>query len=343
MVGICFYDNITELAANSCLPEFLRNFHVSFYKPQNFGWKEALGKIDWICLLNPQYPAAIKILRKLRKDPAGFSCPVFHLHPFTDRDITRYTNGGLGDEARFRKVLRVRDTLRKMKRDLLAIQDTEQRTFAQFLLFVSTHKVKRLTPVFSKRTLEGYTYPIASQFWGENQLCALARLAESGILHTQIHDKINRCPSCTSWMVNIRDACPTCDSLAIERSDLIHHFRCAYLGPSANFTSTDDGLVCPKCRASVYHEGRDHDRPGDVFLCTSCDGMFKTPLYNAKCFHCDSVCRVNELHQDPIYAYRVDRAKAWSALEDLLGDLTPIAQRENLPVPFQTINQPRVA
>lgn len=70
------------------------------------------------------------------------------------------------------------------------------------------------------------------------------------------------------------DHCPRCNSPQLEGFSTIHHFCCAYVGPSYDYGSENGQLSCPKCRETLRQEYVDYEIVGFCGRCDTCDAEF---------------------------------------------------------------------
>jgi hypothetical protein len=98
---------------------------------------------------------------------------------------------------------------------------------------------------------------------------AAERLANRGLLTRRFVDRFHACTGCGSSRLNVREECASCRSPNLQETALIHHFKCANQAPEEQFRSRTH-LVCPKCRGTLRHYGKDYDKPGNVLMCARC-------------------------------------------------------------------------
>lgn len=61
-----------------------------------------------------------------------------------------------------------------------------------------------------------------------------------------------------------------CGCERVERSPVIHHFLCAYVGPGYDFMRKADEYFCPKCRLAIDKCGGDSEVIGYSLSCNDC-------------------------------------------------------------------------
>lgn len=64
--------------------------------------------------------------------------------------------------------------------------------------------------------------------------------------------------------------CPKCHFEATFVEPVIHHFLCAYVGPTSDFAAYDDGACCPKCSHKISKTSDDWEPIGFSLTCRSC-------------------------------------------------------------------------
>ena len=64
--------------------------------------------------------------------------------------------------------------------------------------------------------------------------------------------------------------CVECGSPACSVHPVFHHFICAYVGPSYDFTKSEEGYLCPKCKRTLTVTGNDWEILGDCKFCRNC-------------------------------------------------------------------------
>jgi CheY-like chemotaxis protein len=142
-------------------------------------------------------------------------------------------------------------------------------------------------PIPNPRAPRGYRYGLAGleDGGGVSEHDILASLEALSCVSGGVVDVVRLCPDCESPLLNCREACPSCSSVRIDITDLIHHFRCANVGPEKAFSSGKK-LVCPKCREELRHIGVDYERPSETFSCPDCGDAFTEPAVEVLCFSC---------------------------------------------------------
>ena len=128
----------------------------------------------------------------------------------------------------------------------------------------------------------GYRYPEVEEIIkmdSSKTIDFLENLCNMGILKKEIYDMELRCPTCNSSNISVNYICPYCASFSIQRTLLIEHKVCGYLG-----TSQRESSVCPKCGKKIL-EGEYRDA-GSIYECKSCKKQIETPFVSHWCREC---------------------------------------------------------
>ena len=168
---------------------------------------------------------------------------------------------------------------------------------------------------------------------------AAARLERRGLLSKTFVDRFHACASCGSHRLNVREECPSCRSPDIEETALIHHFPCAMQAPEAQFR-TATHLVCPKCRATLRHYGKDYDKPGNVLLCAACGAWNSEAAVGFSCLDCGAHVDGEKTPCRDVFAYRLT-PRALKALTLRLGALPAPGVPAPVATALATMGPPR--
>ncbi|MFY0613013.1 MAG: hypothetical protein JXQ99_15900 [Hyphomicrobiaceae bacterium] len=180
-------------------------------------------------------------------------------------------------------------------------------------LFVTARKLEaRYAPQHASGHAYSSLLPVQSV-----QDCA-ERLANTGLLTREHFDRFHVCPRCMSSRLNVREECEKCRSSNVTEAALLHHYRCAYLGPADDFTAADSRLVCPKCRRELRHYGTDHERAGEAIDCANCRHFASAPAIGFLCLDCGSHCDAAAVGTRSVYHYALS-----SAAHDMLQSEVP--------------------
>lgn len=119
-------------------------------------------------------------------------------------------------------------------------------------------------------------------------------LNESYIKPTKFVERIHLCPKCHSSILLFTECCAKCNSSNIHEEDMIHHFRCANIGPESDYVYDND-LRCPKCKHFLKHIGIDYDRPAKVYNCLNCGKSQMSSRIKVICSVCGHTTSPQEL------------------------------------------------
>ena len=171
---------------------------------------------------------------------------------------------------------------------------------------------KNIVPIINRKSLTGYSYTrIEAFFENKNDAYTKSRmlLREAflgGSLARNYVDTSHLCKNCHSGFLNFREICPKCTNHNLKVRNLIHHFRCAYVGIDKDFVLKDK-LACPKCSSELKNLGVDYDKPGKIFLCKNkkCNHEFQDAPVGVHCVDCKTEQSPDELIVKKIYAYEL--------------------------------------
>ena len=169
---------------------------------------------------------------------------------------------------------------------------------------------KQIVPIRSHVSLSGYIHPrIEAHFLsiddGDKYSRLLLREAYYENLLTRDYiDTLHLCHRCGGGFLNYREVCPKCKSHNLRVMPLIHHFRCAYIGPKDDFMYKDQ-MICPKCSSLLLNLGVDYDQPGFTFVCKeeNCKHEFQHPPILASCVECNTDQSPDQLIVRKVYKY----------------------------------------
>jgi hypothetical protein len=184
----------------------------------------------------------------------------------------------------------------------------EAQLIMKMLTLTYTRGRKSLEPIPYVLSAINYAYPgISANFeqTEEHRVFDVLEMAErEGFLTADFYDKTHYCNNCNHGSLNYRSVCPKCSSSNSDTQDIIHHFRCGYVGPMNDFTnSLDDSLNCPKCNKRLRHIGVDYDKPSQLHFCKKCDNKFQDFDVKAKCLNCDFDNHLEGLIEKEIKSY----------------------------------------
>jgi len=132
----------------------------------------------------------------------------------------------------------------------------------------------------------------------------LENLERKGALVAQFLDRVLTCPDCGSPEVFSKYACPKCNSINVEYTELLEHMKCGYMGSKDKFTK-GSSLICPECHIELVDDAIQYRRIGNCYQCEKCGHRFDTP----EVIHFCQQCKRNFTHREAkyikIYAYKI--------------------------------------
>ena len=144
-------------------------------------------------------------------------------------------------------------------------EQDEQRLLAKICRYLAS-RGSSLEPRNSRYSKIGYHYPLVEALSIEHDpifiLKNLDKFYWDNYFKREIIDKVNICYECSSSYLNFSECCSKCSSIDLKSEELVHHFRCAYVGPQSDYEKNEK-LVCPKCNHQLKHIGIDYDKPSE--------------------------------------------------------------------------------
>ena len=173
-----------------------------------------------------------------------------------------------------------------------------------FLSKFLSGEIERLEPEYDPKI--GYHYPLLESILDEssNAETFLNELHTAGILERELYDKIIYCPKCGSANISMRYCCPFCRSFNIEKSSLMEHIRCGYIGMEKDFKKGDK-LVCPRCGEELVKPDVDYRKAGVWCMCNDCRKSFDIPVPTHFCRECHLTFMFEDADYKDVYAYRL--------------------------------------
>ncbi|MBN1141325.1 MAG: hypothetical protein JXB25_05965 [Deltaproteobacteria bacterium] len=162
-----------------------------------------------------------------------------------------------------------------------------------------------LKPVRTAQMRSGFIYPQISCYPGagdQGLWGILDTMKSQGLLSSYFFDKSYFCSRCGCAFLSFREVCSHCGSVNLFQEDLIHHFRCAYVGPQAEYRHGAK-LSCPKCDKDLKHIGVDYDKPSTVYRCNDCGNTCQDADILSWCYHCGKQSLPEEMNQRVIHGY----------------------------------------
>jgi len=174
--------------------------------------------------------------------------------------------------------------------------EPDKRILVKIIRYLVSRQISIL-PINTRNSKIGYTFSLVEDMTIETDsthiINHLSRFTTNNYFSIKTHDRVNTCYECQGSYLNFSECCTKCNSIDLKTEDLIHHFRCAYVGPQSDFVS-DQKLICPKCDHQLKHIGIDYDKPSEIHTCRSCNHSSQETKMKAKCVDC---CKENELDQ----------------------------------------------
>jgi diguanylate cyclase (GGDEF)-like protein len=173
----------------------------------------------------------------------------------------------------------------------------------------------RLEPVTSDTARIGYNYPEISEILEcrpGDEIDLLECLADAGCLNRDLFDKIDLCPFCLHSNLRLRRLCPYCRSSLIMKKEVLHHFRCGWVGIEEETRHGTD-LVCPKCKKHMRHIGVDYERASQSYYCTTCQKIFAQPLEEFLSVPCGRQIAKDGTMMQPVFVYTITPTGAEAA------------------------------
>ena len=203
------------------------------------------------------------------------------------------------------------------------------------LRFISTrgHEFK---PIQSVRNTRGYIYPLLEPLFPKQDqgvLETLEYLADQKLISGQYVSRIYNCTHCGCAFINFYETCPDCASSDLRTEELIHHFKCAYIGEMSDY-KRGQNLVCPKCDRALKHIGVDYDKSSVMYHCNNCQNVFQEPQVMTSCYNCWRVTAPeNQIVRD-IKAYSITALGQNSAQHGMDSLLQIILETKVHAIPF---------
>ncbi|MBC7333887.1 MAG: hypothetical protein H5T85_05475, partial [Actinobacteria bacterium] len=206
--------------------------------------------------------------------------------------------------------------------------DEDRKRAVTLLRFIYTRNKMELKPKPNKLSPTNYYYPPANIFLNTNpgeEIEKLETLEKMGMLSGEVVDRVYLCPSCLTASIRLRELCPSCDSIEIEKIVAMRHEYCSYTGDEEDFKKPQLGIyVCPKCKEEISpDEVKKSKFP--AFLCQFCGNIFKEPEKKFTCSSCKNDYSYEHLLIKDIKSYSIT-AEGIKAAED--GILYDFSERE---------------
>ncbi len=143
----------------------------------------------------------------------------------------------------------------------------------------------------------------------------LKSLTSKGFLSEKNFDSAIFCPHCDSIETYSRYICPQCQSLNVQKVQLLEHPFCGYIGNRREFEEDTD-LVCPKCKTVlgdfIQAQSKTHtDKSkvvrviGSSFTCDKCGSKFEKPQTSHTCKRCGATFTYKEANYEKLPSYEL--------------------------------------
>lgn len=155
------------------------------------------------------------------------------------------------------------------------------------LRYISTRGFE-FKPIQSARNTCGYVYPSLEPLFPKQDIGVLETLeylADQKLISGQYVNRVYNCTHCGCAFLNFFETCPDCTSSDLRTEELIHHFKCAYIGEMSEYQRGHE-LVCPKCDRPLKHIGVDYDKASVMYHCNNCQNVFQEPQVMTSCYNC---------------------------------------------------------
>ncbi len=235
--------------------------------------------------------------------------PIFVGNENLRENVIRQTDGLL-DFEHVETCMQRSTTIGRRIREVQTINSRysfKESALVKTLQFLYTREIDFI-PFRERSAKVGYVFPYLSSLVNDQEsnilLDVLKKGEDEGWLEGNIIDRVNLCKDCYGGYLNFRESCPKCHSIDLVAVELIHHFRCAYIGPASDF-ERGEKLVCPKCDRELRHIGIDYDKPSEISHCRSCGHESQETTMKASCIDCGTVNELQYLQTRPIKEYQM--------------------------------------
>lgn len=272
---------------------------------------------DAVLLYPHDATEALSWSRALRADERFALLPIFSARAF-DGDFAELTDGVFDTVAEI--LGRVSDF--KQRAAMLPARD-HLTCDERLLAFLFLRPDCTLTPRSDWSSASIYRHPLLETFAPpattvEQWLSSLRR--RELLEPLALIDRIRLCSACGGTHLNFVDVCPHCTSIDIAETIFLHCHTCGNVAKQDDYLSRE-GLGCPKCMTRLRHIGVDYDRALEAFLCAECSGRFTEPDVKARCLHCHTLCKTEELQERRIESFRLSDTGELAARTGHIGEL----------------------
>ena len=301
-------------------PDRIRRSGYTFdvFPPLHEGFAvERLREVDAVIFDCRDAPPPLDFIRTVRAhtDQAIYLKPLFLLRAqkkAVDAVTKALTDGRVYDLERLETAVHTTEAIARKDDEFTKSHSVslEDQVLTKLLRYVVSRDEDTIAPIPARNAKMGYAYPLLDvnyKFANEHKsLGALAVAEEEGLLLGEFVDAWYVCSNCSESKIHLREVCPKCGTSDVNEEELVHHFRCAYVGPLSDFTAelNVDELVCPKCERQLEHVGVDYDKPSNIFTCKN-NHTFQDAPVEARCFTCGTETRVEYLTKQVFKQYEL--------------------------------------
>lgn len=272
-----------------------------------------LHAIDGLVIQTEEAKVAKQILNALRSknDPSIYLMPVYLKSNKLFKALGFEVDGYIHKEENRPLAIKFDESIRQRIECIVKVienvEDLMEQRIIKALQYAYTRN-RKLEPYRDRSSSIGYYLPFLSSIIGEKEGIAfmdkLDQLVKGNLLNAQLVGKVNCCNSCMGSYLNFHETCSKCASIDLKYENLIHHFRCAYIGPESDF-GNGDLLTCPKCDKTLNHIGIDYDKPTEIASCKSCNHTSQETKMKASCIDCGAKNDLNQLNAVQIKSYEL--------------------------------------
>ena len=272
---------------------------------------------DAILLYPHDSAEALSWSRALRTDERFALLPIFSARAF-EGDFAELTDGV------FDTVGEILGRVSELKQRAAMLLAREHLTCDERLLaFLFLRPDRTITPRSDWSSASIYRHPLLETFAPPATTVDqwLASLRRRELLEPlALIDRMRLCSACGGAHLNFVDVCPNCSSIDIAETIFLHCHTCGNVAKQDDYLSRE-GLGCPKCMSRLRHIGVDYDRALEAFLCAACSSRFTEPDVRARCLHCHTLCRTEDLQERRIESFRLSDAGQLAARTGQIGEL----------------------
>ena len=186
----------------------------------------------------------------------------------------------------------------------------EQEKMVLLLKILKSEPKKAITPKLNLLTGK-VTFPALSKIGErEDNVTFLEKLTSPScdFLEKYPHEKILTCPTHeSSFSVSVRLYCPKCNSMNIEKLQLLEHKKCGYISEKKNYQLSSSGEIigCPLCKKKIDDTKQEIRIPAMWYTCNDCNERFDDVLIKLHCRDFYHDFDTNLARQITIFGYRL--------------------------------------